>query len=163
MKTFRLLCLAALLAAPLASFAQTNVEPVDLKGLEAVVAPPAEGTKVVVFWASWCKTCMGELPHIQQLHQEYKDKGVEFVLVSVDRAKQYEAGKVASVLEAKGVTAKALWMSEDGMGTWTEKVQEKWEGAVPATIIISPTDRRFQSGGKSYEELKADLEGFLEE
>lgn len=33
------------------------------------------------FWATWCPPCVGELPGIQELYNEYKDK-VHFVLVT---------------------------------------------------------------------------------
>ncbi len=41
---------------------------------------------VVVFWASWCKPCLREAPHLVQLYEKYKSKGVAFVAVSIDEA-----------------------------------------------------------------------------
>lgn len=35
----------------------------------------------VSFWATWCPPCVAEMPSIEALHKEYKDK-VKFVLVS---------------------------------------------------------------------------------
>jgi thiol-disulfide isomerase/thioredoxin len=42
--------------------------------------------KVVVidFWATWCGPCVAEMPHMKELYAEYKDKGVEFIGVSLD-------------------------------------------------------------------------------
>ncbi|HEY83275.1 MAG TPA: TlpA family protein disulfide reductase [Dehalococcoidia bacterium] len=34
------------------------------------------------FWASWCPPCRAEMPEIEAVHQEYKDKGV--VVIGVD-------------------------------------------------------------------------------
>ena len=44
--------------------------------------------KVVVidFWATWCGPCLQSLPHMKQLYTNYKDKGVEIVGISLDRA-----------------------------------------------------------------------------
>lgn len=39
---------------------------------------------VIVFWASWCKPCIKEAPHLVQLYEEYKGQGVEFIAVSID-------------------------------------------------------------------------------
>lgn len=36
-------------------------------------------------WASWCPPCIAEMPGIQQLYDEYKNRSdVEFILVSMD-------------------------------------------------------------------------------
>lgn len=39
---------------------------------------------VVVFWASWCPHCQNELPVLQKLYTDLKDKGVNVVGVSAD-------------------------------------------------------------------------------
>ncbi len=46
--------------------------------------------KVVVidFWATWCGPCVAEMPNMKKLYAEYKDKGVEFVGVSLDKSKE---------------------------------------------------------------------------
>ncbi len=36
------------------------------------------------FWATWCPPCRAEMPEIEALHQEYKDKGV--LVLGVDIA-----------------------------------------------------------------------------
>ncbi len=41
-------------------------------------------TTVIVFWASWCKPCLLEAPHLIALYEKYASKGVEFVAVSID-------------------------------------------------------------------------------
>ncbi len=35
-------------------------------------------------WATWCGPCKREIPHLQKLEEEYHDKNVEFVSISVD-------------------------------------------------------------------------------
>jgi thiol-disulfide isomerase/thioredoxin len=46
------------------------------------------GSKVtfVTFWASWCMPCRGELPILESIYAEYKDKGLEVVAVNLDSA-----------------------------------------------------------------------------
>jgi thiol-disulfide isomerase/thioredoxin len=39
---------------------------------------------VVDVWATWCAPCIERFPHMVQLHDQYKDKGVQFVSMSVD-------------------------------------------------------------------------------
>ncbi len=42
--------------------------------------------KVVMinFWATWCAPCRQELPHMEKLHQDFKDKGFVLLGVNID-------------------------------------------------------------------------------
>src|SRR5215471_16850410 len=53
----------------------TRVKLSDLRGKKAVF---------LSFWASWCPSCQEEMPTIEQLHQEFKLRGLEVVAVSID-------------------------------------------------------------------------------
>lgn len=43
---------------------------------------------VIDFWASWCGPCRAEIPHMKEIYETYKDKGVEFLAVSVDKKRE---------------------------------------------------------------------------
>lgn len=44
-----------------------------------------KGTIVLIdFWASWCNTCMREMPYTRKLHDDYKRKKVSFLFLSTD-------------------------------------------------------------------------------
>lgn len=60
-----------------------------LAGGEIEFRPRQGRPAVVVFWASWCKPCIDEAPHLERL---YKQRGteVEFISVSIDEASQID-------------------------------------------------------------------------
>ncbi|TRX66154.1 TlpA disulfide reductase family protein [Carboxylicivirga sp. M1479] len=43
-----------------------------------------EQLTIIDFWASWCKPCMKAMPAIDQLHQKYKDKGLNVISINTD-------------------------------------------------------------------------------
>ena len=55
---------------------------VDLEGNQVTLSDFRGKTVFVNFWATWCPPCRAEMPEIEAIYQEYKDKGV--VVIGVD-------------------------------------------------------------------------------
>ncbi|HYP26206.1 MAG TPA: redoxin domain-containing protein [Blastocatellia bacterium] len=53
---------------------------VELKSLRGNVV-------VLDFWATWCLPCREEMPHLEKLHREFKDKGLLVVGINVEDSK----------------------------------------------------------------------------
>ena len=60
----------------------------NTKGEETSLTKVLDGLKgsivLIDFWASWCKTCMREMPYTRKLQGEYKGKKVSFLFLSTD-------------------------------------------------------------------------------
>lgn len=65
--------------------------------LKEIISNHKEKVVYVDFWASWCMPCRAAMPSSLKLHEEYKDKNVEFVYLSID--KNVENWQKASVKE----------------------------------------------------------------
>ncbi len=52
-----------------------------------MVSPEDYKGKIVVidFWASWCGPCRNEIPHLKEVYEKYRSKGVEMLSVSIDK------------------------------------------------------------------------------
>src|SRR5262245_24875705 len=42
---------------------------------------------IVEFWATWCGPCIGSFPHLSNVAEEYKSKGVNVFGISIDERK----------------------------------------------------------------------------
>lgn len=58
----------------------------DLNGKSVSLADLRGKVVILDFWATWCPPCVKEIPHFVELHEQYKDKGVEIVGISLDQA-----------------------------------------------------------------------------
>jgi thiol-disulfide isomerase/thioredoxin len=99
-----------------------------------------ETTYIVNFFATWCKPCVDELPYFLELHKNYRDEGLHFILISLDFPQHLES-RLIPFLKNNGVTAEVFLLDDPAANDWIPKVDESWSGAIPATIICR--------GGKS--------------
>ncbi|SHN20174.1 thiol-disulfide oxidoreductase ResA [Gracilibacillus kekensis] len=96
-----------------------------------------EGKGVMLnFWATYCEPCEREMPYMEQLYPEYKEKGVEIVAVSVDATEividnfvdQYNLSfpilhdKKSQVLDAYGIRPLPTTYFIDENGVVVERV-----------------------------------------
>ncbi len=54
----------------------------DLEGNSVTLSEYRGKVVFINFWATWCPPCRAEMPEIEAIYQEYKDKGV--VVIGVD-------------------------------------------------------------------------------
>ncbi len=88
---------------------------------------------LVDFWASWCKPCRAEHPHLAAAHAQYRDKGFTILSVSLDSE------------QARGAWLKAI--ADDGL-SWTNVADLKgWKNeaaalygvrAIPQNVLVDP-------------------------
>ena len=64
-------------AAPDFSLRNINGKQVSLSDFKGDVV-------LINFWATWCAPCLTEMPHIQKMYTELKDKGFHVLAISVD-------------------------------------------------------------------------------
>jgi peroxiredoxin len=106
----------------------------ELKKLRANVGT---GKYVVVnFWATWCGSCVHEMPELQDTFRMYNVR--EFDLVTVSANQPDEKAGVLKMLEKWHATSKNYLFSSDDTAAMQKAFDPEWESAVPYTVLIAP-------------------------
>ncbi|MFT4801649.1 MAG: thiol-disulfide isomerase/thioredoxin [Flavobacteriaceae bacterium] len=117
-------------------------------------------TYIINFWATWCAPCVKELPYFEKINQEYSDKNVEVLLVSLDFPKQVER-KLIPFINKRKLKSEVVLLDDINENVWIKAIDKSWSGAIPATIIYNKNNRKFYEQSFDYKTLKNELLTFL--
>lgn len=105
----------------------TSGETISIKELRGKVV-------VIDFWATWCGPCIAEMPHMKKLYAAYKEKGVEFIGVSLD---QPEDKGGLDKLRKYCVDNDIDWPQYYQGNYWSSEYSVSWGiNSIPAMFVI---------------------------
>jgi peroxiredoxin/outer membrane lipoprotein-sorting protein len=101
------------------------------------------------FWATWCTPCRAEMPIIELLHRQFREKGL--VVLGVD---DEDALTQKGYLEQSGFSFASL------VETKKELTNQLHVGGIPTTVLIDQqgTIRYFDMGEATFESLRENLQ-----
>jgi thiol-disulfide isomerase/thioredoxin len=122
---------------------------VSMKGLKGKVV-------VVDFWATWCGPCVGEMPNMKKIYAKYRDKGVEFIGVSLDQPK--EAGGL-DALKKFVKENEIAWPQYYQGNYWNSEFSKSWGiNGIPCVFIVDTDGNLFSTEARGkLEELIPEL------
>ncbi len=80
------------------------------------------------FWATWCKPCARAIPELIELYEEYREKGVQIIGISVDSPRNQ--AKIRPFVNSMGITYPILLDSN------SELMSELQVTALPTLLIV---------------------------
>ena len=138
----------------------TSVKSYTYNELKPLLEKKDDKTYVINFWATWCAPCVKELPAFERLQEQYEDKNVEVLLVSLDFSDQVEK-RLIPFINKKKLQSKVILLADEDDDVWIKEIDSSWSGALPATIIYSSKGRAFFEKSFDYDLLEAELQPFL--
>lgn len=134
-----------------------NIKKVSVDELKTVI-DTSKKALVINFWATWCKPCVEELPYLVAQTKAYANKGVELILVSLDFEESYPKD-IKAFLRKKNYEATNFWLSETDANEFCPKIDKKWEGTIPVTLMINNSTkyRKFYGYALTPKELEEAL------
>jgi len=118
-------------------------------------------TYVINFWATWCKPCIEEMPYFEQLHEQYREKKVKVILVSLDFSRQLESKLLPFIADRK-LQPEVIALTDNKYNEWIDKISPEWSGAIPITIVRKGNERRLVLEElPDYESLESIVKHFI--
>lgn len=138
---------------PVFPYPAPSVSLQTLEGQEVTLESYRGKAVLLDFWATWCKPCEKLMPDLQKLHDQYAEKGLAVLGISIDEGKD-AAGKVQKFTGKKKIAYPVLLdvAAEPAWAAFHVK-------AIPALFLIDPQGQvagRWQ-GGFDYREVEAEI------
>ena len=139
----------------------SSFESVTLDGAE-VNEDIFKGKEVTMvnIWATFCGPCIGEMPYLQQLHENYADKGFQVVGMVCDIYDERDVETARDIVKETGVKYVSILPCES-----LNKAKLNYVSSVPETLFVDETGAVIAGpyiGSRSYEQWAQIVEAVLE-
>jgi len=151
MRIFFVICLSLITYSVTA-----QVKLLTLDELDKRISKGKDTTYVINFWATWCSPCVAELPNFEKLRVANLKKPVKVLLVSLDFKSKLQKEVIPFVKNNK-INAEVYLLNEPDQQQYIERVDQKWTGAIPATLFVNNKKRQFYEREFTETELRNTL------
>ncbi len=126
-----------------------TAQPIPAMSIDEVIKRTSskDTTYIINFWATWCAPCVEELPVFNKLQKRFANMPIKVLLVSLDFKQDYQI-KLNTFLQRKNILPDVVWLSDTNPNVFVPKVDNTWEGSIPATVVVRPGtgDKEFIEG-----------------
>jgi cytochrome c biogenesis protein CcmG/thiol:disulfide interchange protein DsbE len=98
----------------------------DVDGREIKLASLRGKPVLLDFWATWCEPCRAATPHIQALHDQFKDKGL--VVIGIDTNEEAEP--------ARKYFAEGKYTFGNFLGSGKDVIKNYGANGIPLVVLI---------------------------
>jgi peroxiredoxin len=105
----------------------------DVKGKMVSLSDYRSKVVLIDFWATWCPPCRKEIPHFNELYQQYKAQGLEILGISVD---QEGKSAIDKFLKNNRVAYPILFDDKSASLAYQKLLKPEERGGIPFTFIV---------------------------
>lgn len=133
-------CSLVSVAAPTQSNARpaeaSDVREINLDGLKKMLQRDPKDSRplLINFWATWCDPCREEFPDLVKLDADYRNKGLNFIAVSLDDITDIKS-EVPKFLNEMKATMPVVLLNVNDPEPAIKVVDSTWDGQLPATFL----------------------------
>jgi thiol-disulfide isomerase/thioredoxin len=91
---------------------------------------------LINFWATWCEPCREEFPDLVKIDGEFRPRGLDFFLISLDDAADIKTKVPEFLGEMKATTIPSFLLNTPEPETAINAVDATWGGSLPATFLF---------------------------
>jgi thiol-disulfide isomerase/thioredoxin len=121
----------------------TKTTKIDSDGLRKLAAGDKKHPVLINFWATWCPPCRAEFPELVKIDADYRARGLNFSVVSVDSANLIDT-KVPAFLQEFNSTMPSYLIDLRGRPEIARVVRQ----IAPTFSDLYPLTLLFDKGGK---------------
>ena len=113
-----------------------DVREINLADLKKLLQRDGKDTRplLVNFWATWCDPCREEFPDLVKLDTDYRNKGLNFVAISLDDVTDIKSAVPKFLAEMKA-TMPVVLLNVNDPEPAIKVVDATWDGQLPATFL----------------------------
>lgn len=113
-----------------------DIRQINLEDLKKMLQRDGKDTRPLLlnFWATWCDPCREEFPDLVKLDADYRDKGLNFIAISLDDVTDIKSAVPKFLNEMKARMAVVLLNVNDPEPA-IKAVDATWDGQLPATFL----------------------------
>jgi len=114
----------------------SDVREINLDGLKKILQRDGNDKRPLLlnFWATWCDPCREEFPDLVKLDGDYKDKGLNFIAISLDDITDIKS-EVPKFLNQMKATMPVVLLNVNDPEPAIKVVDATWDGQLPATFL----------------------------
>src|SRR5437588_2107553 len=113
-----------------------DIRQINLDGLKKIIQRDAKDTRplLINFWATWCDPCREEFPDLVKLDADYRNRGLNFIAISLDDVTDIKTAVPKFLTEMKA-TMPVVLLNVNDPEPAIKVVDANWDVQLPATFL----------------------------